>query len=180
MSQRGTARPDGSGAPQSAALTRRRRRGTGAPQPAALNSGAPQPAALNSGAPQPAALSGAVQKLVENVKQFGRIPMQNKETSEEERAEDRLAKRFSDHRDSIPKDVLQELQALGGAAQPADDEQLVAEASDPEHFLADVNPAALHAQGDALIQAVEELGYYPKLSRDIVCWSKLWDAIGQQ
>ena len=32
------------------------------------DSGAPQPAALNSGAAQPAALSGAVQKLVEEVK----------------------------------------------------------------------------------------------------------------
>ena len=75
---------------------------------------------------------------------------------------------------------LQELRALGGAAQPAGDEQLVAETSDPEHSPADLNSAALHAQGDALIQAVEELGYYPNLSRDIVCWSKLWDAIGEQ
>ena len=45
-----------------------------APQLAALNSGAPQPAALNSGDSQPPALSGLMQKLVEDVKQFGRIP----------------------------------------------------------------------------------------------------------
>ena len=76
--------------------------------------------------------------------------------------------------------MLHELRALGGASQPADDEQLVAEASDPEHLLPEVDPAALHAKGDALIQAIKELGYYPKVSRNIVCWSKLWDDIGQQ
>ena len=56
--------------------------------------GAPQPPALNSGAPQPAALSGPLQKLVEDVKQFGRIPKRNGGKSEEERAEDKLAKDF--------------------------------------------------------------------------------------
>ena len=97
------------GAPPRAALN------SGAPQTAALNSGARQRAALNSAAPQRAALSGPLQTLVEDVKQFGRIPKRKKGTSEEERAENKLAKRFSDHRDSIPKDVLQELRALDGA-----------------------------------------------------------------
>ena len=65
-----------------------------------------QPPALNSGAPQPAALSGPLQKLVEDVEQFGRISKRNRRTSEEERAEDKLAKRFSDNRYSIPEDML--------------------------------------------------------------------------
>ena len=69
----------------------------------------------SGGAPQPAALnSGPLQTLVEDVKQFGRIPKRKKGTSEQERAENKLAKRFSDHRDSIPKDVMLELQALEG------------------------------------------------------------------
>ena len=91
----------------------------GAPQLAALNSGAPQPAALNSGDSQPAALSGHMQKLVEDVKQFGQITKRNKATSPQERAENILAKRFWRHRNSIPKDILQELHDLGGAPQPA-------------------------------------------------------------
>ena len=72
-----------------------------------------------SGASQPAALSSAVQKLVSDIQEFGQIPKQNKRTSEEERAENRLAKRFSDHQGSIPDDVLRELWALGGAPLPA-------------------------------------------------------------
>ena len=72
-----------------------------------------------SGAAETAALSGGVQKVVDDVKQFGRMPQRNKGTSEAKRAENRLAKRFWEHRDSIPTDVLQELRALGGAAQPA-------------------------------------------------------------
>ena len=56
--------------------------------------GAPQPAALNSGASQRTALSGLLHKLVEDVKQFGRIPKRNKGTSEEERAANTLAKRL--------------------------------------------------------------------------------------
>ena len=63
----------------------------GAPDAAALNSGAPQPAALNSAAPQRAALSGSLETLVEDVKHFGRIPKQNKGTSEQARAENKLA-----------------------------------------------------------------------------------------
>ena len=135
--------------------------------------GAPRHAALNSTAPQRAALSGPLQTLVEDVKQFGRIPKRKKGTSEQERAENKLAKRFSDCRDSIPKDVLHELRALGRASQPADDEQLVAEASDPEHLPPEVDTAAL-------MQAVRDLGHYPILGRQIVCLPNLWDFIGQE
>ena len=62
-------------------------------------------------------MSGPLQTLVEDVKQFGRIPRQNKGTSEQDRKENKLAKRFSDNRKRIPKDVLDELQVLGGAAE---------------------------------------------------------------
>ena len=114
----------------------------GAPQLAALNSDAPQPAALNSGDSQPAALSGPMQKLVEDVKQFGRIPKRNKGTSEQERAENILAKRFWRHRNSIPKDILQELHDFGGAPQPA-----------------------VLTRGQELIDAVKTLGFFPKETR---------------
>ena len=72
-----------------------------------------------SDAAQPAALSSAVQNLVEAIRKLGRIPKQNQGTSEDERAENKLAKWFSDHQHSIPGDVLQKLRALGGAYQPA-------------------------------------------------------------
>lgn len=91
-------------------------------------SGVSQPAAKKrcasgqsgSGASQPAECSSAVQKLVEDIRTFGRMPKQNQGTSEEARAENKLAKRFSDHRDSIPDDVLQELRGLGSAPQLAE------------------------------------------------------------
>ena len=60
-----------------------------------------------------------MQDVVDAIRKFGRIPKQNQGTSEEERSENKLAKRFSDYRDSISDDVLQELKALGGAPQPA-------------------------------------------------------------
>ena len=80
-----------------------------------------------------------MQKLVEDVKQFGRIPKRNKGTSEQERAENILAKRFWRHRNSIPKDILQELHDLGGALQPA-----------------------VLSRGQELIDAVQTLGFFPK------------------
>ena len=92
----------------------------------AERSGASQPPALTSGAAQPAPLSGTLRKLVEDVKQFGRVPKRNNGTSTQDRVEDRLYRRFTAQRDSIPDEVLQELQALGGAPQPAvDPEQAV-------------------------------------------------------
>ena len=69
-------------------------------------------------APQPVALSRTEQSLVEAIRELGRIPKQNKGTSEDERAENKLAKRYSDHKNNIPDHILQELQALGGAPQP--------------------------------------------------------------
>ena len=209
-------------------------------------SGVPQPAAKKrcasgqsgSGAAQPAECSSALQKLVEDIRTFGRMPKQNQGTSKEARAENKLAKRFSDHRDSIPDDVLQELRGLGSAPQlaevssavqqlvedvkqfgrwptrsktaspeekklaqrlsshkesfPADvwqellqlgsasqlaeEEQLAAKARDLGHLPKEADPA-LEA---LLIEGVKALGYYPRLQRDIVCSSELWDLIQQQ
>ena len=68
-----------------------------------------------------AALSSAARKVVADIQEFGRMPKHNKGTSEVERAENKLAKRFADHQASIPSDVLRELQILllGGAPDPA-------------------------------------------------------------
>ena len=111
MPPRATACPDGSGASQSAApqakASASRQRANARPD----DSGAPQPPALNSGAVQPVARKGSVEALVEDLKQFGRIPQRHKDPSEAQRAENSLAKRFARLRDSIPDDVLQELQA---------------------------------------------------------------------
>ena len=68
------------------------------------------------GAPQPAAISDAVQNLVDAIREFGRMPTQSRGASEDERA---LAKRYSYLKKSIPNHILQELQALQGARQPA-------------------------------------------------------------
>ena len=59
-------------------------------------------------------------KLVEDIKSFGRLPKQNKGTSEEAKAENKLAKQFADLKGSLPEHILQELGALGGGPQPAD------------------------------------------------------------
>ena len=56
----------------------------------------------------------------------------------------------------------------------ADDEQLVAEASDPEHLPSDVDPAALHAESGALIQAFKELGYQQFLEACCVSGAINW------
>ena len=142
-----------------------------------LLSGAPLPAA------PPAKRPSIVQDVVEAIRELGRIPKRNQGTSEEERAENKLAKRFSDHRDHVPDDVLQELRALRGASQPAEDEQLVAEASDPSHLPTEVDAAAHHARGAALnkiraaalIQSVKDAGCYPDLQRDIIADPTLWN-----
>ena len=96
---------------------------SGAPQPAAPSGSKPTDGVENiSGtkAPQRAASEAVVDKLVADLKQFGRIPHRIKNaTSAEEHAEDKLAKRFFTNKNSIPDDVLQELEDLGGAHQPA-------------------------------------------------------------
>ena len=81
------------------------------------------PSQSGNGAFQPAALGSAVQNVVDAMRNFitdsKRWPKQNKGTSEDERAETKLAKRWSDLKDSVPDDIMQELRALSGAAQPA-------------------------------------------------------------
>ena len=72
-----------------------------------------------SGALQPAALNSTAQNLVDHVRQFvtdhKKWPRQNKGKSEDARAENKLAKRWSDHKDSIPDDIERELRAISGA-----------------------------------------------------------------
>ena len=101
--------------------------------------GAPQPAAR-----EPAALSDAVQNLVDAIRELGRIPNQSNEASVDERA---LAKRYSYLKKSIPDHILQELQALGGADQPAAPE-----------------PAAISDAVQNLVDAIREFGRIPKQS----------------
>ena len=94
------------------------------------------PRRADSGAPEPAAVSAGIQKLIDDVKQLGRWPKRTKTvtTSEEQRSENQLYRRLCHFQSSIPADVWEELQALGGASQPA--------------------------QG--LVDAVEQLGFLPK------------------
>ena len=72
-----------------------------------------------SSASQSAALSNTVRNLVEDVRKLGRMLKHNKGISEDERAENKLAKRFALHKHSIPDAVLNELQALDGAPHSA-------------------------------------------------------------
>ena len=104
----------------------------GATQPAALSGSSRQ---SGSGAPQPAALRSTLQTLVGHMRVFitdnKKWPKQNKGKSEDERAENKLAKRWSDHKDSIPDDIERELRAISGAPQPADPELAAARNSLP-------------------------------------------------
>ena len=76
-----------------------------------------------SGALQPAALSSSLQKLVDDMRNWvrdnKRWPRRTKGTSEEERAQDKLAKRWSDNKDRVPDDTKRELNSLSGVPQPA-------------------------------------------------------------
>eukprot|EP00959_Pyramimonas_sp_CCMP1952_P237393 4961322-Pyramimonas_sp.AAC.1 len=77
--------------------------------------------------------------------QFGRIPKRNTGTPEQERAENELAKRFSDNRDRAPKDVLDELRALGCSDQQTDAEEFMRKQKTEE-----------------IMQRVRDLGRHPK------------------
>ena len=95
-----------------------------------------------------------MQKLVEDVKQFGRIPKRSKGTSEQERVENILAKRFWRHWFSIPKDILQELRVLGGAPQLA---ALNSDAPQPAALNSgDSQPAALSGAMQTLVEDYDE------------------------
>ena len=96
------------------------------------------------GAPQPVDQRSAntVQNLVHAIREFGRIPNRHQGASQEER---NLAKRWSDHKHSIPANVLEELEALGGPRSGFTRRQ--------ELF------------GQELIDAVKTLGFFPKATR---------------
>ena len=119
-----------------------------------------------SGASQPAALSSAAQKLVSDIREFGRMPKQNKGTSEEERAENRLAKRFSDHQGSIPNDVLRELGALGGAPWPAalppTKKRKTTHASSESNDGGASQPAAFSSAARKVVEDIRTFGRMPR------------------
>ena len=72
-----------------------------------LLSGAPQPAAPSSSssvAPQPAAMTATVQRLVDDIKNFGRLPTQAQTASPKEKL---LARTFGKHRSKIPHVVME-------------------------------------------------------------------------
>ena len=58
-----------------------------------------------------------IQTLVEAIRALGRIPRRNRGTSEDEKAETKLADRFGKNKKEIPKEILQELQGLSGTPQ---------------------------------------------------------------
>ena len=74
----------------------------------------------SGGAAQPVALSKTVQTLIDAIKDLGKMPKRNTGTSKPERAENMLALRYFRHKDKIPDEILQELQALDGAPQPVE------------------------------------------------------------
>ena len=75
------------------------------------------------------------------IKRLGRMPKRSQGTSEQARAENKLAKRSSDHKGSLPDDILQELRSLGGAPQP-DAQQAIVDhkGSLPDDILQELRP----------------------------------------
>ena len=97
---------DADAAPEVAAA--KRRRGAAASASAASSaSGAAQPAASTaSGSSQPAWMSA----ILKEVKELGRMPNRFKTPkNSEERAENQLAKRISQHKNEFPKDVWEDI-----------------------------------------------------------------------
>ena len=92
---------------------------------------------------QPVALSKTVQTLIDDIKKLGRIPKQNAGISAADRAANKLAKRFSDHKHKIPNEILQQLQALDSA---------------PQHV-------ELSDSVEALVEEVRVLGRIPRRNR---------------
>ena len=63
------------------------------------------------------------EKLVEDIKHFGRIPTKMTGSSVAQKAQNNLYRRFCRHREKIPNELLQELQQLTGGAESADDHE---------------------------------------------------------
>ena len=61
-----------------------------------------------SNAPHPAALSKPLQKLVDEIRSFGRLPKKNMGDSAEDQFEYNLYKRYWWHKEELPEDLLQE------------------------------------------------------------------------
>ena len=81
------------------------------------SSGASQQSA--NSAPPSAALTSAQKAHVDDIKNLGRLPKYKKgASSADDQAEDKLARRYNDHKGGLPEDIKQELRGLGGAPQP--------------------------------------------------------------
>ena len=65
-----------------------------------------------SSSSRPAALTQKQKALVDQIRSFGRVPKRTNGTSPEDQRENKLAKRFYDHKDDLPEHILQELQQL--------------------------------------------------------------------
>ena len=61
-----------------------------------------------SNAPHPAALTKPLQKLVDEIRSFGRLPKKNMGDSAEDQLENKLYWRYVRSKDKIPEDLLQE------------------------------------------------------------------------
>ena len=61
-----------------------------------------------SNAPHPAALTKPLQKLVDEIRSFGRVPKKNMGDSAEDQLENKLYWRYVRSKDKIPEDLFQE------------------------------------------------------------------------
>ena len=61
-----------------------------------------------SNAPHPAALTKPLQKLVDEIRSFGRLPKKNMGDSAEDQLENKLYWRYVRSKDKIPEDLFQE------------------------------------------------------------------------
>ena len=61
-----------------------------------------------SNAPHPAAMTKPLQKLVDEIRSFGRVPKKNMGDSAEDKLEYKLYWRYYNHKDNLPEFILQD------------------------------------------------------------------------
>ena len=70
-----------------------------------------------SNAAHPVALTKAQQKVVDDIKKFGRLPKKNTGDSEEDKLEYKLYWRYYNHKKDLPENILQDLFLLQDKAE---------------------------------------------------------------
>ena len=70
-----------------------------------------------SNAAHPVALTKAQQKVVDDIKKFGRLPKMNTGHSEEDKLEYKLYWRYYNHKKDLPENILQDLFLLQDKAE---------------------------------------------------------------